>query len=90
MKCGFVMLCSGEASLLEHSLPAAVSEGFDDGLVIDNNSADSTAEIARRHGVRRLALERRVPYTEAMNAGLRELRTEAIALLQADTFITPG
>jgi GT2 family glycosyltransferase len=90
MSCGFVMLSSNEAGLLEHSLPAAVSEGFDDGLVVDNNSADSTADIARRHGVRRLALERRVPYTEAMNAGLRELRTDAIALLQADTFVTPG
>ncbi len=90
MQCGFVMLCSDEANLLEHSLPAAVSEGFDDGLVVDNHSADSTAEIAHRHGVRRLALERRVPYTEAMNAGLREIKTDAIALLQADTFIRPG
>ena len=35
MNCGFVMLCSGEAGLLEHSLPAAVSEDFDDGLVVD-------------------------------------------------------
>jgi GT2 family glycosyltransferase len=90
MNCGFVMLCSGEAGLLEHSLPAAVNEGFDDGLVVDNSSADATTEIARRHGVRCLALERRVPYTEAMNAGLRELRTDAIALLQADTFVTSG
>jgi GT2 family glycosyltransferase len=90
MKCGFVMLCSDEASLLEHSLAAAVREGFDDGLVIDNHSADSTPEIARRHGVRRLALSRRVPYTEAMNAGLREIETDAVALLQADTFLLPG
>lgn len=90
MRCGFVMLSSDEGGLLEHSLPAAVSEGFDDGLVIDNHSADSTAEVARRHGIRRLALGRRMPYTEAMNAGLREIGTDAIALLQADTFITPG
>lgn len=84
------MLSSDEAALLEHSLPAALADGFDEALLIDNASTDATAEIARRHGVRRLALERRVPYNEAMNAGLRQLSADAVALLQADTFVTPG
>jgi GT2 family glycosyltransferase len=84
------MLCTGEASLLERSLPAAVAEGFDEGLVVDNASGDSTPEIAHRHGVELLALPRRVPYTEAMNAALARLSAEAIALLQADTFLVPG
>ncbi len=90
MRAGFVMLSSDEAPLLEHSLAAAVADGFDDALVIDNASTDATAEIARRHDVRRVALAPRRPYTEAMNIGLRRMGTDAVAFLQADTFISPG
>ena len=85
-----MILCSDEAPLLAHSLPAALAEGFDQALVIDNASSDGTAELARRHGVERLSLERRVPYNDAMNAGLRRLGAEAVALLQADTFVAPS
>lgn len=87
---GFLILSSDEARLLEHSLAAAAADGFDDGLVIDNGSRDETAAVARGHGIRCLSLPRRVPYTEAMNAGLREIDTDAVAFLQADTFIAPG
>jgi GT2 family glycosyltransferase len=87
---GFVILCSDEAPLLEHSLPAALADGFDEALVIDNGSTDQTAEVAQRHGVERHALDRRVPYTEAMNAGLEHMRADAVALLQADTFVARG
>jgi GT2 family glycosyltransferase len=90
MRAGFVMLSSDEAPLLEHSLPAALAEGFDDGVVIDNGSSDATAALAERHDVRRLPLPRRLPYTEAMNAGLRRISVDAVALLQADTFVAPG
>jgi GT2 family glycosyltransferase len=92
----FVILSSGEAGLLAHSLAAAVAEAFDDGLVIDNASGEdgggdaSTAALAAQHGVRRMGLPRRVPYTEAMNAGLRAISADAVALLQADTFLEPG
>jgi GT2 family glycosyltransferase len=89
-RAGFVILSSDEAGLLEHSLERAVAEGFDDGLVIDNASVDQTASVAARFGVRVLTLHRRVPYTEAMNAGLRAIDCDAIAMLQADTFIAPG
>ena len=90
MRTGFVILSSDEGRLLEHSLRAALSEGFDDALVIDNASSDDTAAIARSSGVERLALARRVPYTEAMNAGLARMSADAIALLQADTFVASG
>jgi GT2 family glycosyltransferase len=85
-----VILSSDEAGLLEHSLGRAVHEGFDDGLVIDNASSDATSDVAARFGVRVLSLERRVPYTEAMNAGLRAFDSDVVAMLQADTFIAPG
>ena len=90
MRTGFVILSSDEGRLLEHSLRAALREGFDETLVIDNASSDDTAAIARSSGVERLALARRVPYTEAMNAGLARMSADAIALLQADTFVASG
>ena len=90
MNSAFLILSSNEASLLEHSLDAAIADGFDDGVVVDNASTDATAEVAKRHDVRRIALTQRVPYTEAMNTGLRALDADAIAFLQADTFIEPG
>src|ERR1700757_3101487 len=90
MKAAFLILSTNEAGLLEHSLTAALADGFADGLVVDNASTDATAEVAERHGVRRITLPERVPYTEAMNAGLRALDADAIALLQADTFVEPG
>ncbi len=91
----FVILSSDEAERLDSALFAAAGEGFDRGLVIDNASRDATAEVATRHGLAVLALSRRVPYTEAMNAGLAQLlgaepRPDVIALLQADTFVAPG
>lgn len=90
MRAGFLMLSSDEGALLERSLSAAIAEGFDEGLVIDNASTDTTAEIARRLDVPRVTLSARRPYTEAMNVGLRSLRSDAIALLQADTFVARG
>jgi GT2 family glycosyltransferase len=91
----FVILSSDEASRLDAALQAAAGQGFDAGLVIDNASGDATAEVAARHGWPVLGLERRVPYTEAMNAGLTRLLSadpapEVVALLQADTFVAPG
>lgn len=90
MRTSFLIVCSDEAPLLEHSLRAAVAEGFDSGLVIDNASTDATAEVAADHGTPRLGLDRRVPYTEAMNRGLAAAQGEVVAMLQADTFLDPG
>jgi GT2 family glycosyltransferase len=92
MRAGFLMLSADEGHLLVHSLAAAVAEPFDGGLVIDNASSDDTATIAATHGVPVLTLPNRVPYTEAMNAGIAELGSEfdAVALLTGDTFVTPG
>jgi GT2 family glycosyltransferase len=90
MRTAFVILSSDEAGLLSHSLAGAVGEGFDTGLVIDNASSDETAAVADRFGVERLELPARVPYTEAMNAGLRRVGGDVVAFLQADTFIGSG
>jgi GT2 family glycosyltransferase len=91
----FVILSTDEAGRLDAALTAAGGQGFDTGLVIDNACEDRTAEVAAAHGVPILALARRVPYTEAMNAGLGQLLSsisapQVVALLQADTFVAPG
>jgi GT2 family glycosyltransferase len=91
----FVILSSDEAGLLDTALTAAIADGFDTGLVIDNASADATAAVAAVHGLALLRLDRRVPYTEAMNAGLTTLlglapAPDVVALLQADTFLQRG
>ncbi len=92
MRSGFVIVSCDEAPRLEAALAAAMAEPFDSGLVIDNASADRSAELARRHGLPCLRLERRLPYTEAMNRGLGELDAgaDAVAWLQPDTFLAPG
>jgi GT2 family glycosyltransferase len=90
VRTGFVILSTDEGRLLEHSLRAALAEDFDEALVVDNASSDDTAVIASRAGVERMALPSRVPYTEAMNAGLRRLSVDAVAMLQADTFVARG
>lgn len=90
MRTTFVMLSVDEAPLLEHSLPAAVAEGFDAGVVIDNASTDATGELADQFGVPRLRLPRRVSYNEAVNTALRQVDADAVALLTGDTFVSPG
>jgi GT2 family glycosyltransferase len=85
-----LMLSADEAPLLEHSLPAAIALEPDELLVVDNGSSDGSAELAERLGARCLRLESRVSYCEAMNAGLRATRGEAVALLTADVFVQPG
>ncbi len=95
LRTAFVILSSDEAGLLDTALTFADGEGFDTGLVIDNASSDATARVADIHGLPVLRLAHRVPYTEAMNAGLRHLlgsspAPDVVALLQADTFVDPG
>jgi GT2 family glycosyltransferase len=90
MRVAFLIPCTDEAALLEHALPAALAEEPDDILVVDNACTDATQEVVARHGARSLRLTERVPFTQAMNAGLRRLDADAVAFLQPDLFVTPG
>jgi GT2 family glycosyltransferase len=77
--------------MLERSLPAAVSQTpAAEVVVVDNACTDATAEVAERHGARRLALEPRRSYAAAINAAVAGTGGDAVLLLNADCFLWPG
>jgi glycosyltransferase involved in cell wall biosynthesis len=82
-----VLPCLNEAA----SLPG-VLERLPDGyrpLVVDNNSSDDTAEVARRHGARVIA-EPRPGYGSAVHAGMVAASTPVVAVLDADGSLDAG
>jgi glycosyltransferase involved in cell wall biosynthesis len=58
-------------------------------LVVDNNSTDGTAEVARRHGAD-VVSERRPGYGSAVHAGVEAATTPIIAVVDADGSLDPG
>jgi GT2 family glycosyltransferase len=89
VKVTILMLSVDEASLLAHSLPAALAQGAE-VLVIDNASTDSTKTVAEEHGARYMRTRERVSYCAAINAGLAATDAEAVLLLNADCVLDPG
>ena len=60
-------------------------------IVVDNGSADGSAEAAERiPGVRVLRLGRNAGFAAANNAGIREGRGDLVLLLNSDTLVPPG
>jgi GT2 family glycosyltransferase len=85
-----VVLSVDEAERLRTCLPA-VADDADDLVVVDDACTDDTAAVARAHGARLVALERRVSYAAAVNAGLAATRdADAVLLLNADCVLAPG
>ena len=75
----------------EESLPAvlaAIPAGYR-VLVIDNNSTDGTAEVARAHGAGVVA-EPRPGYGSAVHAGIVAAVTPIVAVLDADGSLNPA
>jgi GT2 family glycosyltransferase len=90
MRVSFLILSMNEAPLLRASLPAAAAEAPDELVLVDNASSDETAELGREHGAKVVRLDRPASYCEAMNAGIAACGGDAVAFLQADTFVAPG
>jgi glycosyltransferase involved in cell wall biosynthesis len=82
-----VLPCLNEAASLPGVL-AAMPDGYRP-LVIDNNSTDDTAEVARRHGADVVA-EARPGYGSAVHAGVVAAATPTVAVLDADGSLDPG
>jgi GT2 family glycosyltransferase len=60
-------------------------------IVVDNGSADGSAEAAERiPGVRVIRLGRNAGFAAANNAGIREGRGDLVLLLNSDTLVPPG
>ena len=58
-------------------------------LVVDNNSTDATAEVARREGADRIVFEPVNQIARARNAGAATCRSDFFIFIDADTRIEP-
>jgi glycosyltransferase involved in cell wall biosynthesis len=76
-----VLPCLNEAASLPGVL-AAMPEGYR-ALVVDNNSTDGTADVARRRGAEVIA-EQRPGYGSAVHAGVVAAATPIVAVIDAD------
>jgi glycosyltransferase involved in cell wall biosynthesis len=82
-----VLPCLNEAE----SLPAvlnAIPEGYR-ALVVDNNSTDDTAAVARRHGAA-VVTETTPGYGAAVHAGIVAATTPIVAVIDADGSLDPA
>jgi glycosyltransferase involved in cell wall biosynthesis len=82
-----VLPCLNEAASLPGVL-AAIPHRYRP-LVVDNNSTDATAEVARSHGAEVVA-EPRPGYGSAVHAGLVAATTPVVAVLDADGSLDPA
>jgi glycosyltransferase involved in cell wall biosynthesis len=76
-----VLPCLNEAASLPGVL-AAMPDGYR-ALVVDNNSTDGTADVARRHGAEVVA-EKRPGYGSAVHAGVVAATSPIVAVIDAD------
>jgi glycosyltransferase involved in cell wall biosynthesis len=81
-----VLPCLDEAASLPAVL-AALPDGYR-ALVVDNNSTDGTAEVARRHGAD-VVFEAHPGYGSAVHAGVVAAATPLVAVLDADGSLDP-
>src|SRR5437764_14947887 len=77
--------------LLERLLAslAAQTEPAAELLVVDNGSSDGAPELARQRGARVIAMGRNAGFAAAVNRGIREGRSEWVAVLNADVELAP-
>lgn len=82
-----VLPCLNEAESLPGVL-AAIPTGYQ-ALVVDNNSTDGTADVARAHGAR-VVTERMPGYGAAVHAGVVAADTEIVTVIDADGSLDPA
>ena len=91
-----IVPCHNEATTLPEQLDRLVAERWDQPwsiVVVDNNSADATADVARSYAAQGVSVVsanagRGVGY--ARNAGARAVRSRNVAFCDGDDVIQPG
>jgi glycosyltransferase involved in cell wall biosynthesis len=89
----FVVPAHDEEAVIGGTLAALVGSARAVGrpfevIVVDDASADRTAEIAREHGARVVRVEHR-QIARARNAGARVARADVLVFVDADTAVPP-
>lgn len=89
----FVIPAWNEEPVLEPTLEALESARRQlaepsEVLVVDDSSTDRTAEVARQHGARVVAVQHR-QISATRNAGAREAQGDMLVFVDADTVVTP-
>src|SRR5688572_27598110 len=88
MKVSLVIPAHNEGAYLGQCLLSALSQSvpFSEIIVVDNNSSDGTAEIAKSFGVKVLK-QRHQGVVHARNLGFDSARAEILARVDADTIL---
>lgn len=92
MSLSVVIPARNEASILGACLAALgdLTDPVDEIIVVDNDSTDGTAAIARSHAGVMVVAEPRHGITYARNTGMDTATSALIARIDADTVVTPG
>ena len=90
MKVSVVIPAYNEEDFLPQCLESLLSQEVppDEIIVVDNNSVDATAEIARKYGVR-VVKEKKQGMIFARNRGFNLARYDIIARCDADSIVSP-
>lgn len=85
-----VVVTHNSAADLAPCLASAHAEGAGEILVVDNDSDDDSAEVARDHGARVFANADNVGFAAAVNAGVAATAAPIVFLLNPDAVLHPG
>ncbi|HRQ89902.1 MAG TPA: glycosyltransferase [Bacteroidia bacterium] len=78
------------ATLREAMAAVSPEHGSGELIVVDNNSHDRTAEVAREHGADSIVFEPHNQIARARNAGAAATQAEHLVFVDADTAVPPS
>lgn len=91
MKISVIIPAYNEEKFLPRTLMSLQNQNFTlpyEVIVVDNNSDDNTAEIARQYGAK-VVFEAKRGASRATNAGFSIAKGEILARMDADTYVPP-